>query len=773
MSIGDFVLSLLRKATNNRVILGSTIAVVLFCSAVPVVLATENWDDHDRSGRYMARDIGRNYLNSAPQNAIIINFGDNDTFPLWYCQEVEGIRTDVRVMNSSYLGGEWYIDEMKLAANDAKAVPFTIPSTKYSYVNDWALTADVIEVLDTEKARRLRTTRRRIEGENYYQIPYTDAFGQKNYISGTYSNVSAKIKEAQDILDEYTPILEQYISEGDTSSDGFYDVYVPYAVARSTMEAILNDDAFMTDYEDMEEYWAYNDLIANNDILLKDAIRLFVSDEQLTLAINNGRMVLLAEGETIPKEERGEDYIMVGRLKTKVDSYFDGLDVDYILMAKSYIIPVDKDNAIASGIINESEAERAVDEIRLSLKGKSMVTKDHLMILDLLANFNWERPISFTQAHIMKDYGIVDYARFDGYCLTFVPIYTRYRSGAEAGYINADELYPLFMANDPEVEPLYFGNLADEDVLVDYFYRYNVSASRIRESFARVASEYIRRGGQEDILRAEALLDRGLEVLPSHKIGFSHSNTQPYIRGYYTLANYYLESAIYNLERANAKFEELLGLNAKSIDGEDNFAYFYALSDAAAEYHATATHRGLNCGDITEDLQLSDDNFARSEELFRKGDTLAAQYIKQRGEWVNYYLQYATYDSFSFDISDELYNRMLDILETLNLSHLTAGSFEWVANGDAEDILVENPLNFDALAVNYLKAIQRLMPDDANAPEMALIEGHICNLYEIYSTLPLVRVVDGAEVYAPYLDDIEDLLETDTAYEVLTIYGKI
>ena len=773
ISIGEFVLSLLRKVSNSRVILGSTIAVVLFCSAVPVVLATENWDDHDRSGRYMARDIGRNYLNSAPQNAIIINFGDNDTFPLWYCQEVEGIRPDVRVMNSSYLGGEWYIDEMKLAANGAKAVPFSIPSTKYSYVNDWVLTADVIDVLDTEKARRLRTTRRRIENENFYQIPYTDVYGEKSYISGTYGDISAQIKEAQEIIDEYSPLLEQYINEGDTSSDGFYDVYVPYVVARNTAEAILNDTAFMADYEDMEEYWDYNDLISNNDILLKDAIRLFVSDEQLTLAINNGRMVLLAEGEIIPVEERGEDYAIIGRLKTKVDSFFDGTEVDYILLAKNYIIPVDTERAIASGIINQSEAERAVEELKLSLKGKSMVTRDHLMMLDLLANFNWERPLSFTQAHIMKDYGLVDYARFDGYCLTLVPIYTRYRSGADAGYLNADDLYPLYMANDPEVEPLYFGNLAEEGVLVDYFYRFNIAASRIRENFARIASEYIRRGDEEDILRAEALLDRGLEVLPSHKIGFSHSNTQPYIRGYYTLANYYLESAIISLERANAEFEKLLGLNAKSIEGEDNFAYFYALSDAAAEYHATATHRGLDCSDIVEELQRSDDSFARSEELFHKGDTLAAQYIKQRGEWVNYYLQYATYDSFSLDISEELYNAMLDIIETLNLSHLTAGSFEWVANGDAEEMLVENPLNFDALTVDYLKAIQRLMPDDANAPEMALIEGHICNLYEIYSTLPIARVVDGKDVYAPYLDDAEDLLSSDAAYEILTIYGKI
>ena len=156
--------------------------------------------------------IGRNFLNTAPKDAIVINFGDNDTFPLWYCQEVEGVRTDVRVMNSSYLGGEWYIDEMKLAANDAKGVPFTIPSTKYSFVNDWTIVADVIDVLDTDKARKMRAARRRIENENYYVIDYVDMAGREQKIMGTYGEITAKIKEAQEIADEYQPMIEHFLS---------------------------------------------------------------------------------------------------------------------------------------------------------------------------------------------------------------------------------------------------------------------------------------------------------------------------------------------------------------------------------------------------------------------------------------------------------------------------------------------------------------------------------------------------------------------------------
>ena len=775
MAIGDLLQSLVDKYAkgNNRLTMTAAVVAVLMTVSVPVVLATENWDDHDRSGRYMARDIGRNYLNSVPKNSIIINFGDNDTFPLWYCQEVEGVRTDVRVMNSSYLGGEWYIDEMKLAANDAEGVPFTIPTQKYSFVNDWTLIANPVDVIDNDKARRLRAERRRIESEGYYYIDYTDLSGRKQSVSGGYNTISKKIGECQNTMSEYKPYIEEFISRGDTQSDNFYDVYVPYVMAQDLFDAILANDEFMADYTKMEEYWLYNDSIAECDMLLSDAIRLFVSDEPLSLAINGGRIHLLAAGESIPVAERMDDYRMVGKLKSKVDSNFDGLDSDYILAAKRYVVPVNKENVVASGLLSAEEIEDAVDEVYITLGGKSLLTKDHLMMLDLFAHFDWKRPLSFTQAHLMKDYGIVDYARFDGYAYTFVPIYTRYRSGSEAGYLDADKLYPMYMGNDPEVEPLYFGNLADDGVLVDYFYRFNITASRLRENFARVATEFLRRGGEESIIKAEELLDRGIEVLPSKKIGYTHSNTQPYIRGYYTVANYYLGESIEELEVANALFAEMLGIDTSVVDSGDKFSYFYDLSDAAAEYQATAIHRGLDVEEVNKHLLRSDELFMRAEECYGKGDKLAAEYIKIRGEWVAYYLQYATYDSFSLAISEELYNAMLDIIETLDTSHMLAGSFEWVANGGVEDALVENPLNFDALVCSYLEAISRLTPGDIDDPAMALVEGHICNLFEVYDGLPLSRIVAGRSAHADYAYDLEEYLSQDAQYQILQIYGKV
>ena len=112
-------------------LLPSAVAATLLCLIVPTIMASENWDDHDRSNRYASRDFGYNYLTTVAPNAIIFTNGDNDTFPLWYAQEVEGYRTDVRVCNLSYLQTDWYIDQMKRQAYESEPLPIRWKRSEY------------------------------------------------------------------------------------------------------------------------------------------------------------------------------------------------------------------------------------------------------------------------------------------------------------------------------------------------------------------------------------------------------------------------------------------------------------------------------------------------------------------------------------------------------------------------------------------------------------------------------------------------------------------
>ena len=116
-----FVKELVQKLIKSES--GANIAAVALCTlAVPVIMANQEWDDHDRSKKTMAKDLAINYLESCAPNAVLITFGDNDTYPLWYAQEVEGIRKDVRVINSSLLGTDWYINQLRYKVNESAPI---------------------------------------------------------------------------------------------------------------------------------------------------------------------------------------------------------------------------------------------------------------------------------------------------------------------------------------------------------------------------------------------------------------------------------------------------------------------------------------------------------------------------------------------------------------------------------------------------------------------------------------------------------------------------
>ena len=118
----------IRQLWKNK---SASLLVVCVCMGVPALMAAQNWDDHDRSNRYTARELAFNYLSGIGENGILVTHGDNDTFPLWYAQEVEGFRTDVRIVNTSLLGADWHIDQMKYASNESAPIDLSVGKRQY------------------------------------------------------------------------------------------------------------------------------------------------------------------------------------------------------------------------------------------------------------------------------------------------------------------------------------------------------------------------------------------------------------------------------------------------------------------------------------------------------------------------------------------------------------------------------------------------------------------------------------------------------------------
>ncbi len=242
--------------------------LVTLLVGVPVLMAAENWDDHDRSNRYTAAEFARNTLNSVGKNGILVTHGDNDTFPLWYLQEVENVRTDVRIVNTSLLGTDWHYDQMKYAVNESSPLPLGIDMEQYLYG-----TNDVVFIYDTR------------------------------------------------------------------------------------------DSAFH----------------------LSDVMQVFKHPDA-KIPLTSGRYV---------------DYIASRKL----------------------IIPVNKENVIKYGILDEKYADMIPDHITLTIpEDKELLTKTELFFLDLLSDYQWDRPISFLSAGGDINIGIKDYLMYDGFSYRFVPI---------------------------------------------------------------------------------------------------------------------------------------------------------------------------------------------------------------------------------------------------------------------------------------------------------------------------------------------------------------
>ncbi len=136
MGLAEWITNLFKKNREQVYKVVLPVVFVACMAGVPCLMAAENWDDHDRSQKYAARDFAQNYLKSLNKNSVLITFGDNDTFPQWYAQEVEGTRTDVRILNFTLSGMYWYVEQLYNKLYESEALPFTLPKEFYGLGKD-------------------------------------------------------------------------------------------------------------------------------------------------------------------------------------------------------------------------------------------------------------------------------------------------------------------------------------------------------------------------------------------------------------------------------------------------------------------------------------------------------------------------------------------------------------------------------------------------------------------------------------------------------------
>ena len=304
--------------------LAANIIVSIVCLLVPIQMVSQTWDDHDRSGRYACRDFGQNYLNTLPDGSypIIFTCGDNDTFPLWYNQEVENVRTDARVCNLSYIQADWYIDQMKRPAYESPALPISWKRDDYAGNTNMVV----------------------------YIIP--DA-GTK-YILEYLANNPDKAKLIGYDIHNFRNISKYWITEANDGNK---------SEGRKVVEEIL-------DYIKPK--------------MLADANKF----------IAQGESEYNRRGATEKELEIAEYKIMYGDMLQRIAS---GITKSSAIIPTPIIrIPVDIEAVKKSGVKTPaiiSDDSMMPEYMELDFSDVNAMYRHELLIIDMLANANWERPI--------------------------------------------------------------------------------------------------------------------------------------------------------------------------------------------------------------------------------------------------------------------------------------------------------------------------------------------------------------------------------------------
>ncbi|MBN2891656.1 MAG: DUF2723 domain-containing protein [Bacteroidales bacterium] len=444
------------------------IAVTAVMLLVPVLMAFQNWDDHDRSGRYHTLAFASNYLNSCADNAILFTFGDNDTFPLWFAQEVEEVRTDVRDVNLSLFSTDWYTNQMKRKAYDSDPIPVSLDESTYLVgTRDVVFVKDNPNVLFEEKYQANKK-----ELEPFYIDLYNEMM----------------------IVVENSSFKTQYPSDYETLSKG------------SNSLGLQGFIAFV------------NTLSANAEKLGIDK----ESIESLKTNVNNFTQKVADSYAPIDAVMK---FVISDDPNTKL-GYGDE-KVDY-LPTKKLLIPVDKQKIIDLGFIPKEDEDKIVDNVKFTIN-KQYLLKAQWLILQMLAENNWERPIYFATSIGNENYmGLTSYFRLEGFAYRLVPIKTPPKEQGVFGDINTDILY------DNVMNKFTWGNINEPGYNVDHYVERTIAVMDIRDLFHRLAKALVEEGKEEKALE---VLNKVVEVLPDYAIPYDYSML-PIIEDYYLIGEF-------------------------------------------------------------------------------------------------------------------------------------------------------------------------------------------------------------------------------------------
>lgn len=428
------IMMLLRSAIKSD--MQASIIAIILTLPTPIIMGMEGWDDHDRSNRYTARDLAHNYLIGCGAQGIVFTNGDNDTFPLWYLQEVEGVKTDVRVCNLSLLNTDWYTEQMTKKAYESEPLPISF----------------------TE--------------EQYRQYGVRDYL----YVAGT----NELTMGSSEIMPQWKPIMDAKIA---ANPDLFK---AGYKNATNSLYAILAPTKFATDKADLYNaipsmdstatYYEFRNLIFN---ILSKGQEMFGMDMNQLTAVQNIMLQFNDSFDYLPA-----DYAMKFLANDdNIQSRGQGNEF-LILPSKGLRVDVNTENALAAGIIDEGDMDRVEDVIYWKIP-KRVIYKADLMILDMIAHFDWKRPIYFAASADASTYlGLQKYFYAEGLVYKLVPIVVEQGTNPNSlGEVHKEKMYENLVTN------FKYGNMMEEGVLIDYYIRRTMT-NNYRVQFSVLADAY-------------------------------------------------------------------------------------------------------------------------------------------------------------------------------------------------------------------------------------------------------------------------------------------